>query len=145
MGEKYNDIEREGCNCTQDLKEVFAKIVSHGIIFVLSYPDTLYDHVSESMGQFCEVAYSQGDKIVWQTFNPEAIKIVNDFIAQLGDKVSPIVERGAFTAYIGKPREEFRVDQHDLIYKGKYRFEGDRYMLNFDSIFENTQNAKEAL
>lgn len=139
MGDKYIEIKQESCNRTQDLREALAEIVSYDIIFVLSYPDMLHDHASESMGQFCEVAYSQGNKVVWQTFNPEAIKPVNDFIAQLGDKVLPIVKRGTFAAYIGKPREEFHIDQHDLIYQGKYRFEGDRYMLNFDSIFENTE------
>lgn len=145
MSEKYIDIKQESCNRTQDLRETLAKITSHDIIFVLSYPDTQYPSYSDmNMGQFCEIAYSQGAKIVWQTFNPEAIKLVNNFIAQLGDRVSPIVERGAFTAYIGKPREEFHTDEHDLIYQGKYRFKGNSDV-NFGSIFENVQNTKETL
>lgn len=137
MNEKHINIEREPCNRTQDSREALTEITSHDIIFVLSYPDTLYDYESENMGQFCEVAYYQGDKIVWQIFNPEATSPIDDFLAKLGDRVSPIVERGAFTAYIGKPRKEFRTDGRALIYQDKYRFNGDRYMINFDSIFEN--------
>lgn len=145
MSDKYINIKQESHNRTQDLREALTEIASHDIIFVLSYPDTLYDHASESMGQFCEVAYSQGDKIVWQTFNTETLKPIDDFIAQLGNKVFPIVGRGAFTAYMGKPPKDFRLDKHDLIYQDKYRFVGDRYMINFDSIFEEVEKAKEVL
>ncbi len=138
MSKKYVNIEQESCNRTQDQKEALMEIASHDIIFVLSYPDTQYPSYSDmNMGQFCEVAYRRGNKIIWQVFNPEVTKPIDDFITKLGDRVSPIVERGAFTAYIGKPRKEFRTDGRVLIYQDKYRFNGDHYMINFDSIFEN--------
>ncbi len=138
MSEKYIDIKRESYSRTQDQKEALMEIASHDIIFVLSYPDTQYPSYSDmNMGQFCEVAYRRGNKIIWQVFNPEVTKPIDDFITKLGDRVSPIVERGAFTAYIGKPRKEFQTDGRVLIYQDKYRFNGDRYMINFDSIFEN--------
>lgn len=146
MSEKYVNIEQESCNRTQDQKEALMEIASHDIIFVLSYPDTQYPSYSDmNMGQFCEVAYRRGNKIIWQVFNPEVTKPIDDFLDKLGERVSPIVERGAFTTYIGKPSEKFRVVEHDLIYDNKYRFCGDRYMINFDSIFENIERVKEVL
>lgn len=139
MSKKYIDIKRESCNRTHDLREAFAEIASHNVIFVLSYPDTQYPSYSAmSMGQFCEVAYSQGDKIIWQTFNTETSSPIDDYITQLGNKVSPIVKRGAFTAYIGKSREEFHTEKHDLVYQNKYRFKGDG-LGQFDAIFEEAE------
>lgn len=134
MSEKYIDIKQESYNRTQDLKEALTEVASHDIIFVLSYPDMTYDHDSENMGDFCEVAYWQGDKIIWQEYNHLSREMVADFIDKLGSRVSDIKKWGDFTDYIGKPREEFHTDEHDLIYQGKYRFKGNSD-INFGWIF----------
>lgn len=141
MDKKYINIKQEITSRTLNQREALMELVPKDIIFVLSYPDTQYPSDSAmNMGQFCEVAYLQDGKIIWQTFNPEATSPIEDFMAQLGDRVEPILKGGAFGAYIGKPREEFNIDRQDLIYQGKYRFEGDRYMIGFDSIFGNTED-----
>lgn len=143
MNEKYIDIEQENYNRTQDLREALMEIASHDIIFVLSYPDMTYDHNSENMGDFCGIAYWQSDKIVWQEYSHLSRELITDFIAQLGDRVSPIAKWGNFTDYIGKPREQFYIDEHDLIYQGKYRFKSN-YDVSFDWIFKNTnENGKD--
>lgn len=144
MSEKYIDIERESCNRTHDLREALAEIASHDIIFVLSYPDMMYDHDSENMGNFCGIAYWQDDKITWQEYSHLSRELINDFVAKLGNKVSLVSKWGDYTDYIGKPRVEFHTDEHDLIYQGKYRFKGSSDV-NFGSIFENVQNTKETL
>ena len=144
MSEKYINIEREIRNRTQDSRETLAEITSHDIIFVLSYPDMMYDHDSENMGDFCGVAYWRDGKIVWQEYSHLSRELINDFVAKLGNKVSPVSKWGDYTDYIGKPREEFYTDEHDLIYQGKYRFKGNSD-INFSWIFENIQNTKEAL
>ena len=134
MNEKYINIEREPCNRTQDSREALMEIVSRDIIFVLSYPDMTYDHDSEKMGDFCEVAYWQGDKIVWQEYSHLSRETVTDFIDKLGNRVTAIKKWGDFTDYIGKPREEFHTDEHDLIYQGKYRVKGNSD-INFGGRF----------
>ncbi len=144
MGEKYIDIKQESCNRTQDLREALAEIVSHDIIFVLSYPDMMYDHDSENMGDFCGIAYWRDDKITWQEYSHLSRELINDFVARLGNRVSPVSKWGDYVDYIAKPHEEFRVDGRDLIYQGKYRFKGNSDV-NFGSIFENVQNTKETL
>lgn len=139
MSTKYIEVKSESCINVENLRETLSKIAKKDIIFVLSYNDIQYPSYSGmNMGHFCEVAYWQDDKIVWQTFSTENPSLIDDFITQLDDKLLLIVKRGAFAAYIGKPREEFHTVRHDLIYQDRYRFKNDGSM-QFDSIFWDTK------
>ena len=92
------------------------------IIFMTRSIDTTYDHLSEDMGHFCSVAYWDDGEILWDSCNPKDPEPIDELVGQAGDKLEVISDYNYLTTFLGKPREEFRVEGEDLIYQDKYRF-----------------------
>lgn len=121
MSDKYITIERK--HYLTWSKWPREKVNPNDIIFLIRSIDTTYDHASEDLGHFCQIAYQQGDEILWENFNPEDPEPVDELLKQAGDKLDCIYKYYHIqSCYLGKPRTDFRVDGEDLIYQDKYRF-----------------------
>lgn len=121
MNEKYITIKRKDGICWSRWPK--EQINPDDIIFLIRSIDTTYDHASEDLGHFCQIAYCRGDEIVWENFNPKASEPIDELLEQAGDKLDCIYKNDYIqSCYLGRPRADFQVEGGDLIYQNKYRF-----------------------
>ncbi len=121
MNEKYITIKRKDGICWSRWPK--EQINPDDIIFLIRSIDTTYDHDSEDLGHFCQIAYYQGNEIIWENFNPKASEPIDELLEQAGDKLDCIYKNGHIQAcYLGKPQADFQVEGGDLIYQNNYRF-----------------------
>lgn len=121
MSDRYITIERKKKLIWSKWPK--EKIDPNDIIFMIRSIDTTYDHASEDLGHFCQIAYQQGDEILWENFNPKDPEPIDELLEQAGDKLNCIYKQHHIQlCYLGKPQTDFRVDGEELIYQDKYRF-----------------------
>lgn len=125
MSEKYIDIEmKQGAVDGVHYFYYGVPMVSNpdDIIFMTRSIDTTYDHLSEDMGHFCAVAYWKDGEIRWDSCNPGDPEPIDGLVNEAGDKLKVFSDHSCLTTFLGRPREDFRVEGENLIYQDKYRF-----------------------
>ena len=149
MSEKYITVKRrDGIYWSRWPEE---QINPDDIIFLIRSIDTTYDHASEDLGHFCQIAYCQGSEIAWENFNPKAPEPIDELLEQAGDKLDCIYKNDHIqSCYLGKPKVDFWVDGEDLIYQDKYRFrrpDSNDYWGNsdFDALIHVLSSNKESM
>ena len=142
MAKKYIDIEMTG--------DVFKTVIPsffhpENVIFFAHHFDMGYDHKSEDMGHFFEIAYLDGDEIKAEWGNPKYWEGIGEFIEKNGDKFARADNRKVLFNFFNKAMlPDLKIEKDVLIYKDKYRFGGLSIVpdLDFDNHLVKNYNPK---
>ena len=133
MNNEYTIVEMQ--NHFRGPKWMEEGIRAEDIIFLIRSIDTTYDHASENLGHFCQVAHLRDGEMIWEAYNPGDSTPIDELISQAGDKLECILNHFTMSCYLGRPRADFRVDGEELIYLNKYCFKPSKEILDY---FENS-------
>ena len=117
---KYIDIKMTG----NVFNVTIPPVNPDDIIFFGHFFDMGFDHESEDMGHFFEIAYLDGDEIKAEWGNPGDWEKIEEFIKKMGDKFVRADNQVLFNFFNKSMLPDLKIEKDILIYKNKYRLGG---------------------